>query len=116
MKSQTFDAIVLGAGAMGSATAYHLSRDGQKVLLLEQFEIAHKRGSTHGESRIFRYAYPNPAYARLAIQCKKLWHELEADADELLLRNTGGLDIGEDALGKAEVRNVAQALASTGSQ
>lgn len=32
-----FDAVVVGAGVIGSATAYHLVRHGtQKVLLLEQ--------------------------------------------------------------------------------
>jgi glycine/D-amino acid oxidase-like deaminating enzyme len=37
----TFDAIVLGASAMGSPTAHHLAKAGQHTLLLEQFEIDH---------------------------------------------------------------------------
>src|SRR5581483_1079199 len=100
MAIKSFDTIVLGAGAMGSAAAYHLARDGQRVLVLEQFKIAHNRGSSHGESRIFRYAYPDLAYARLAIQSKRLWRDLEADAGEDLLRIIGGLDIGEGAVGR----------------
>ena len=44
--SQSYDAIVIGAGAMGSAAAYYLSRRGQSVLLLEQFELDHRQGST----------------------------------------------------------------------
>ena len=44
----TFDVIVLGAGAMGSAAAYYLVRAGQRVLLLEQFEIDHQHGSSWG--------------------------------------------------------------------
>src|SRR5262245_3412070 len=47
-----FEYLIIGAGSMGSAAAYHLARDGQSVLLLEQFEIGHTRGSSHGESRI----------------------------------------------------------------
>jgi sarcosine oxidase len=111
----SFDTIVLGAGAMGSAAAYHLARDGRHILLLEQFAIAHNRGSSHGESRIFRYAYSEPAYARLAIQSKPLWRALEADAGEPLLREIGGLDIGETAVGRKEVLAVAATLQATGS-
>ena len=32
----TYDAIVVGAGVEGSATAYYLAKNGQKTLLLEQ--------------------------------------------------------------------------------
>jgi sarcosine oxidase len=115
MTIKNFDTIVLGAGAMGSAAAYHLARDGQRVLLLEQFKLAHNRGSSHGESRIFRYAYPDLAYVRLAIQSKKLWRDLEADASEDLLRTIGGLDIGEGAAGRAAVMAVADSLRAAGS-
>ena len=34
---QHFDAIVIGAGGVGSAAAYYLAKVGQRVLLLEQF-------------------------------------------------------------------------------
>src|SRR5215211_6440011 len=40
-----YDIIVIGAGGVGSATAYHCARDGKSVLLLEQFTIGHTRGS-----------------------------------------------------------------------
>jgi glycine/D-amino acid oxidase-like deaminating enzyme len=30
-----FETIIIGAGAMGSAAAYHLARDNRSVLLLE---------------------------------------------------------------------------------
>jgi sarcosine oxidase len=52
-----FDVIVVGLGAMGSATVYHLSKQHTKVLGLEAFIPAHDRGSSHGESRIIRQAY-----------------------------------------------------------
>lgn len=114
MNSDQFDVIVVGAGAMGSAAAYHLARDRQRVLVLEQFEIGHTRGSSHGESRIFRYAYPSPAYVRLAIQARRLWSELEADASEKLLLETGGLDFAEEPGGQAQVTAIAASLASEG--
>ena len=40
-----FDAIVIGAGMAGSAAAWQLSKDGRRVLLLEQFNITHIRKS-----------------------------------------------------------------------
>ena len=61
-----FEYVIVGAGGMGSAAAYHLARDGRSVLLLEQFEIGHPRGSSYGESRIIRLSYDHPTYVRLA--------------------------------------------------
>ena len=61
-----YDAIVVGGGVMGCATAYHLAKRGRRVLLLEQFAIGHDRGSSHGHSRIFRLVYDSPDYVRLA--------------------------------------------------
>src|SRR4051812_11760574 len=60
------DAIVIGGGAMGSACAWRLTREGLSVAMLERFEAGHARGSSHGRSRIFRLAYPDPFYVDLA--------------------------------------------------
>jgi flavin-dependent dehydrogenase len=51
-----YDAIVVGVGTMGSAALYHLARRGLSVLGIEQFDLAHARGSMHGHSRIIRLA------------------------------------------------------------
>jgi sarcosine oxidase len=89
-----FEYLIIGAGGMGSAAAYHLAREGRSVLLLEQFELGHARGSSHGESRIIRLSYDHPTYVQLAQIAYELWAELEADAAQPLLRRTGGLDLG----------------------
>lgn len=91
--SSDFECLVIGAGGMGSAAAYHLAREGRSVLLLEQFEIGHTRGSSHGESRIIRLSYDHPVYVQLAQETYRLWAELESDCDQNLLRLTGGLDL-----------------------
>ena len=64
--SEVYDAIVVGLGAMGSATTYHLARRGARVLGLEQFAPRHTLGSSHGDSRIIRELYfENPLYVPL---------------------------------------------------
>lgn len=112
--SERFDAIVIGAGAAGSAAGYQLSKDGRRVLLLEQFEIGHARGSSHGESRIFRFAYPQAWYAKFAMQSEPLWRELERDCEEKLLHTTGGLDFADDPDCFGEVRQIRDALRANG--
>jgi sarcosine oxidase len=90
-----FDVIVVGLGAMGSAAAYHLSKQHTKVLGLEAFTAAHDRGSSHGESRIIRQAYfEDPAYVPLVLRAYELWDELQKETHEDLLSITGGVAIG----------------------
>ena len=89
------DAIVIGGGAMGTACARSLGERGVDTVLLEQFEIGHRRGSSHGPTRIFRLAYPQPDYVRLARRALDAWRELEDAAGEELLVMTGGLYAGE---------------------
>ena len=90
-----FDVIVVGLGAMGSATAYHLSKQHAKVLGLEAFIPAHDKGSSHGESRIIRQAYfEDPAYVPLVLRAYELWDELQNESNEDILSITGGVAIG----------------------
>ncbi len=93
-----YDAIVIGLGGMGSATAFHLARRGRRVLGLEQYELLHQRGSSHGHSRIIRLAYhEHPDYVPLLRRSYELWHELEAVAGEQLLVTTGSLEGGPES-------------------
>ena len=89
-----YDAIVIGAGAMGSAAAYYLSRRNQSVLLLEQFELNHCLGSSYGHSRIIRYSYAFPEYIELAKDTYPLWFALQEALGETLYLRTGGIDFG----------------------
>src|SRR5918992_925907 len=78
MARERWDAIVVGAGAMGTATAWHLARRGRAVLLLERSTIGHDRGSSHGPTRIFRLSYHHPDYVRMARRALEEWRGLEA--------------------------------------
>ena len=86
-----YDVIVIGAGGVGSAAAYHCARDGKRVLLLEQFTVGHTRGSSHGESRIIRYTHNNLEHADQMPATFDLWHGLERDSGAELITMTGGL-------------------------
>src|SRR5262245_64917423 len=80
---------------MGSATVAHLAQRGSRVLGLEQYDIPHERGSSHGLSRIIRLAYcAHPAYVPPLRRAYELWWALERDVQERLLIITGSLDIG----------------------
>ncbi len=93
----SYDAIVIGLGGMGSATAAHLARRGWRVLGLEQFDLLHERGSSHGLTRIIRLAYhEDPSYVPLLRRAYELWHALEADVQERLLITTGSLEGGPE--------------------
>lgn len=102
MKGPVFDCIVLGLGAMGSSTAYQLALRGKKVLGLEQFNCAHDRGSSHGETRLIRKAYfEHPDYVPLLERSYELWKDLESRSRKKLLHETGLLIVGDEK--KSEV-------------
>ncbi|HEX6523046.1 MAG TPA: FAD-dependent oxidoreductase [Streptosporangiaceae bacterium] len=88
------DVIIVGAGLAGSAAAWELTRRGRDVVVLEAFEPGHHRGSSHGSARIFRRAYPDPLYVTLTGVARRLWHDLEDEAGEELIRVTGAVDFG----------------------
>ena len=92
-----FDVIVVGLGAMGSASLFELSRRGLRVLGIDQYEPPHRLGSTHGRTRIIREAYfEHPLYVPLVRRAYDLWDELERETRQTLFHRTGGLMIGPE--------------------
>ncbi|CAA2991173.1 probable sarcosine oxidase, partial [Olea europaea subsp. europaea] len=77
--SKIFDVIVIGAGVMGSSTAYQTAMRGLNTLLLDQFDFLHHRGSSHGESRTIRATYPEDYYSNMVLESSRLWEKAEAD-------------------------------------
>ena len=111
MADDGYDVIVVGLGAMGSATAYQLARRGARVLGLEAFTPAHELGSSGGLTRIIRLAYfEHPSYVPLLKAAWALWPEIEREAGDHLLEVTGGLYIGR---GGSEVLGGALLSAAT---
>jgi sarcosine oxidase len=90
-----FEAIVVGLGGMGSATLFELARRGRRVLGLEQFGLAHDRGSSHGHTRIIRQAYyEHPDYVPLVRQAFARWYDLEQHLGTHLLTECPCLSLG----------------------
>jgi sarcosine oxidase len=87
---------VVGAGVMGLATARALARAGHHVVVHEQFRLGHDRGSSHGRSRIFRLAYAEGEWVRLAQEALAGWRALEQQAGERLLELDGLLEVVAD--------------------
>ena len=82
-----YDVIVIGVGGMGSATCFHLAARGQRVLGLEQFDVPHQLGSSHGVNRIIRLAYAeHPSYVPLLRRAYELWRELDTLAKTHAIR------------------------------
>ena len=88
-----YDTIIIGGGGMGSAAAYHLAKSGARVLLLEQFQPGHKRGSSHGETRGIRLSYDKFFYTQLMQTAYAEWRALEKLARRQLLFISGGITI-----------------------
>ena len=112
MNPHIYDAIVIGAGGMGSATAYHLANSGADVLVLEQFQRGHTFGSSHGETRIIRFFYDKPFYTELMKTAYTEWRALESASGKPLLFITGSVSIG--AKGNPYGRAARQSLDAAG--
>jgi sarcosine oxidase len=95
--TQTADVVVLGLGAVGSATLYQLVRRGLRAIGVDRYDPPHDLGSSHGESRITRLAVgEGDPYIPLVRRSHALWRVLEAESGESLLLQTGGLIIGSE--------------------
>jgi sarcosine oxidase len=97
MSRKQAEVAVVGAGIMGSATAWALARTGRDVLLIDQFRFGHDHGSSHGRSRIVRLAYPELEFVALAQEAFAGWRELEHEAGEELLELNGLLELVESS-------------------
>lgn len=89
---KTAEVVVIGLGAMGSATAYQVAKLGVSVIGIDQFRPPHTHGSTHGDSRITRQATGEGAqYVPLVLRSQQLWREIEAETNSELFTACGAL-------------------------
>ncbi|MBI4935769.1 MAG: N-methyl-L-tryptophan oxidase [Actinobacteria bacterium] len=88
------DLIVIGLGAMGSATADAAARRGLRVIGLEAFEQGHRRGSSHGATRIIRRSIEEgPQYVPLVLDALARWRQLDEESDQPILHLGGAIRV-----------------------
>lgn len=87
-----FDVAVVGAGAFGVWTAYHLAKAGRRVTLLDAYGPGSSRATSGDETRIIRLSYgPNELYTRWTQRSLEQWKGLGAETGQTIFLNTGVL-------------------------
>jgi sarcosine oxidase len=90
--------LVLGLGIAGSSIAATLALRGCKVTGIEQFSPLHERGSSHGDTRIFRRVpHEGAVYVGLAAASYEGWQAWNRAAGEALFVECGGMDAGPES-------------------
>jgi sarcosine oxidase len=84
------DAIVIGLGAMGAATAFQLGKRGADVIGIDRYCPPHARGASWGDTRITRQATgEGMPYVPLVLRSHEIWRELKAATGVSILESTG---------------------------
>ena len=93
--TKSYDVIVVGVGAVGAPTVWHLARRGLRVLGLERFAVPHAMGGSHGNSRQTKIApYIGGPYEGIILRAYDLWREIVAESGQRdIMVTTGFLDI-----------------------
>jgi glycine/D-amino acid oxidase-like deaminating enzyme len=69
--------VIVGAGVFGSALAWWLAREGEEVVLVDQFEPGDPRATSGGETRLIRCSHGDDAdYSAMAWRALELWPEV----------------------------------------
>lgn len=93
--TRRYDAIVLGLGPIGAASAHHLAKNGYEVLGLDRYHPPHPYGASHGRTRIIQAAtFEHPAYIPWMKRAWKAWRNLEDVTGRTILTRTGALHLG----------------------
>lgn len=96
MSSFTTDLLIVGGGVIGSALAYHCSRQGRRVLVIDRAAVATPPCASWSSAGGIRRQGRHPAEAALAREAIAGWPTLDAELDaDLQYRQGGNLLIAE---------------------
>lgn len=95
--AHVYDVAIVGAGAMGSATARTLTGTGRDVVVLEQHQLGHDRGGSHGATRIFRVGTEQAHILDMAERARVMWAELSEQTGTEMLTFNGAIEHGMGA-------------------
>lgn len=87
----TYDDVVVGIGAVGSATVWQLTRRDRSVLALERNDVPGPMGSTHRVAAVHAGQYSSETTHALYTDSLETWRERESKATGRLLTETGWL-------------------------
>jgi len=93
--NNTSDVIIIGLGAMGSATSMFLSHNGVKVIGFDSYSPPHEFGSSLGHTRVIREAYhEGTTYVPIVQRAYEIWFEMNENSKVPIIETYGGLLIG----------------------
>ncbi len=98
MSKTSTEILIIGAGVTGSSIAYHLAREGRKVLVIERSGVAVEPAASWASAGGVRRQGRHPAEAKLAIEAIERWPTLEEELSaDLHYRRGGNLMLAETA-------------------
>jgi glycine/D-amino acid oxidase-like deaminating enzyme len=107
MITENYDVIVIGGGAIGLATAYHLGKRKAKTLVLEQFTFVNQQEAPRGIPSV-PHPYPDEYMVKMALEAQPYWDELQKETETELLDKVGTLWFGDPEVHSTE-GNIAEA-------
>ncbi|MGF1510405.1 MAG: FAD-dependent oxidoreductase [Myxococcota bacterium] len=87
--------LIVGGGMAGLSAAYHLRDLGSRVRLVERDNLGSERGSSFGDTRMYREMYSDPFLCSRSRESNQLWAEIEARHGVRLRKEHGLLFYGE---------------------
>lgn len=102
-----YDLIIIGGGAMGMATAFYASKEAKRILVIDRFDYflpnsGRLKSNSAGATRQFRVQYSEAYMAKLALQAKQYWEDLEAEYKVSLVSKVGSLWFGDRNVDSSE--------------
>lgn len=94
---QAPDVVVIGAGAFGGWTAFHVQDEGTQTTLIDAYGPGNPRSTSGGWLRGIRAAYGDrEVYTRWAAEALERWLEWEEEWEAELLLNTGRVTLAPE--------------------
>jgi len=96
-----YDVVVIGLGCAGLAACTELAKRDKKVLGIDKYRIVNDYGSSHGDIRLFRFAYhEGKEYIPLLYESRDKWNSLTEEQNKPIFEQNGSATIGETNTGK----------------
>lgn len=100
---------IIGGGVIGNSIAYHLARQGQRVLVIERNDIASEPAASWASAGGVRRQGRHPAEAQLASEAIQRWPTLSAELEaDLHYRQGGQLLLAESDSEAAQIATFVQ--------